>query len=130
MHTPEEHAAAKKMIVQTVADPREYVARRAEADGVATDMIRQWAKTMNGTPALALLKIAASMIGGIERDVIVSAYALLGADDPDDMDGAADDLAKEAFRFAEARGASEPYFDEDRADERRHERRYGDASAG
>ncbi len=130
MHTPEEHAAAKKMIVQTVADPREYVARRAEADDVATDMIRQWAKTMNGTPALALLKIAASMVGGIEHDVIISTFALLGADDPDDMKGAADDLSKEAFRFAEAYGPSEPCFDEDRADERRHERRYGDASAG
>lgn len=130
MHTPQEHALAKKMIYRTGIDSREYAARHAEADDVATDMIRQWAKTMNGPPALSLLKIAASMIGGTEHDVLVSAYALLGADDPDDMSGAADDLAKEAFRFAEAHGASEPYFDEDRADERRHERRYGDAYAG
>jgi hypothetical protein len=101
MHTPEEHATAKKMIYRTGIDPREYVARHAEADDVATDMIRQWAKTMSGVPALRLLKIAASMIGNLEHDVLVSTHLLLSAETPDEFETAADDLCDEAMRFAQ-----------------------------
>lgn len=116
MHTPAEHAAMKKAIFRPGIDSREYQARHREADAVAVDMICQWAKTLNGVAAIRLLDIAATLINGPERDIIIAASELMCTTDPEDMESAADDLRDAATGYVEHYTPDgPPLWDDDRS---------------
>ena len=98
--TAEELAAAKKAIFRTGIPAREYLDRQDEINRIATDAIKAYVQSMRGTPALALLRIAAEMAGSGERGVILAVRECLDLSDPDDAQGAFDNAFDELNAYA------------------------------
>ena len=98
--TPDELAAAKKAIFRTGIPAREYLDRQDEINRIATDAIKAYVQSMRGTPALALLRIAAEMAGSGEREVILAVRACLDLSDPEDAQGAFDNAFDELNAYA------------------------------
>lgn len=98
--TAEELAAAKKAIFRTGIPAREYLDRQDEINRIATDSIKAYVQSMRGTPALALLRIAAELAGSGEREVILAVRECLDLSDPDDAQGAFDNAFDELNAYA------------------------------
>ena len=98
--TPDELAAAKKAIFRPGIPAREYLDRQDEINRIATDAIKAYVQSMRGTPALALLRIAAEMAGSGEREVILAVRACLDLSDPEDAQGAFDNAFDELNAYA------------------------------
>ena len=92
-HQPPEVMQARKRAIYSVGIPaRDYLdgVKAIEAD--ATKAIEDYASVFRCTPAVALLKIAASMSNAPEQRLIAAVAALL-AWHPDDFDALGDEVA-------------------------------------
>ncbi len=98
--TPDELAAAKKAIFRTGITAREYLDRQNDIDRIATEAIKGYVKSMRSAPAVALLRIAATLSSGPERDVIEAVKEVLDLSDPDDAQGAFDAAFDEINTYA------------------------------
>lgn len=98
--TPDELAAAKKAIFRTGIPAREYLDRQNDINRIATEAITAYVQSMRGDPVLALLRIAAELTHGAERDVILAVRECLDLSDPEDAQGAFDRAFDELNDYA------------------------------
>ena len=86
--TPEELTAAKSALYRMNLGAVEHVARLRQGEELAEAAIRDYAKVYRTTPAIALLRIAATMCGEPDAELIRSVCGLLDVSDPEDFEAA------------------------------------------